>query len=164
VPDLDRIAAPHRVGHERCSGVAMAKPKKVLDVMSRNVFAVGSDATLLEVARMMRDQKIGDVLVTHQDGTLRGILTDRDLVVRGIADGRAPEQVKAAEICSEPLVTVGPNDAIDDAIRAMRQKSIRRLPVVRDGKTLGIVSMGDLARRMDVGPVLADISSARPNN
>ncbi len=132
--------------------------------MTTQVQTVKSETTLIEVARMMRDKKIGDVLVTNRDGTLRGIVTDRDIVVRADADGKALDRTQVGDICSDQLVKLSPTSSLEDAVKVMRDHAIRRVPVVKDGQAIGIVSIGDLARHQDPRSALAQISSAAPNN
>lgn len=138
--------------------------QQIQDIMTTQVQTVRSETTLLEVARMMRDKKIGDVLVTNRDGTLRGIVTDRDIVVRADADGKPLDRTQVGDICSDQLVKLSPTSTLDDAVKVMRDHAIRRVPVVRDGQAIGIVSIGDLARHQDPRSALAQISSAAPNN
>lgn len=132
--------------------------------MTRQVVAVRVDATLVEVARLMRDRDVGDVLVTHLDGTLHGIITDRDLVVRAIALDRAPDTTYAGDVCSTNPLRLEPTATIEEAVKVMGLHAIRRVPVVRDGVPIGIVSIGDLAREEDPRSALAQISTAAPNN
>lgn len=138
--------------------------QRVEEVMTKNVFCVNKDATLREVAQVMRDKQIGDVLVTEQDGTLCGIVTDRDVVVRAVAEGKDPDTIRVTDISSEKLVTLDKNASIDDANKLMRDKAIRRLPIVENGKPVGILSIGDLAVERDPRSTLAQISAAAPNN
>ena len=136
--------------------------KTVSDVMTPQPVALTLDQTAAEAARVMRDSDIGDVLVT-ESGELRGIVTDRDLVVRCIADGRNPEMTTLDEICSKTLITLTPDSPLHEAITMMRAQTVRRLPVV-DGKVpIGIVSIGDLARGLDRESVTGRISAAPPN-
>ncbi|NVB84541.1 MAG: CBS domain-containing protein [Kofleriaceae bacterium] len=138
--------------------------QQIQDIMTKQVHKVSDTATLLDVARLMRDQKIGDVLVTDQGGSLCGIVTDRDIVVRADADGKALDKTKVGEICSGELVKLSPTDSVEDAVKLMRDRAIRRVPVVKDGQAIGIVSIGDLARHRDPRSALADISKAGANN
>jgi CBS domain-containing protein len=110
----------------------------------------------------MRDANIGDIVVAD-DGQICGILTDRDVVVRAIAERRDPARTKLADICSRNLTTVSPADSLDHAVQLMRQKAIRRLPVVENGRVVGIVSIGDLALERDPTSALSDISAAPSN-
>ena len=138
--------------------------QQIRDIMTRQVHTVRTDAPLLEVARIMRDQRIGDVLVTEEDGTLCGIITDRDIVVRAVAAGLPLDRTRVGEICSGDLVQVNEHASVDQIIAIMREHAIRRVPVVEGDKPIGIVSIGDLARLKDPGSALAEISSAVPNN
>jgi len=118
--------------------------------------------TLVEAARKMRDEDIGDVLVM-KDGKLCGIVTDRDITVRATADGKDPNQVTLGDICSQELVTISADRPVSEAVSLMRNKTLRRLPVVEGDKPVGIVSIGDLAVELDERSVLASISAAEPN-
>lgn len=132
--------------------------------MTRQVHTVRTDATLLQVARIMRDQRIGDVLVTDPDGALCGIVTDRDIVVRAVAAGLPLDRTQASEICSSDLVHVDESASVEDCVAIMREHAIRRVPVVADARPVGIVSIGDLARLQDPHSALAQISAAMANN
>jgi CBS domain-containing protein len=137
----------------------------IRDIMTTQVHTVPADRSLLDVARLMRDRKIGDVLVVNSDGTLRGIVTDRDIVVRAAAAGKPLDKTAVAEIGTEQLVKLPPDSPIEEAVKVMRERAVRRIPVVNsEGKLVGIVSIGDLARHQDPRSALAQISSAAPNN
>jgi len=137
---------------------------QIQDIMTKHVHTVREDAPVLEVARIMRDQGIGDVLVTDADGSLCGIVTDRDIVVRAVAAGLPVDRTKVREICSQDLVQVDASASIEEIVQIMRDHAIRRVPVVHGDKPIGIVSIGDLARLKDPNSALADISAAAPNN
>jgi CBS domain-containing protein len=96
----------------------------------------------------MRDEEVRGVLVI-QDGKLCGLLTDRDIVVRAVAEGRDLAGTRLADVCSAGIVTVGPDDGADTALRLMLDSAVRRLPVVEDGRPVGIVSIGDLTSDRD---------------
>jgi CBS domain-containing protein len=134
----------------------------VRDIMTSDLVTVEPQASVTSVARLMRDEDLGAVLVTDGDD-LRGLVTDRDLVVRALADGGDPEQTAVAGACSGDVVTVGPDDELDLVIRLMREHSVRRIPVVDHGHPVGIVSLGDLAMERDPDSALGDISVAEPN-
>jgi CBS domain-containing protein len=136
----------------------------VKDVMTTTVVYLPSETTIAEVARTMREQDIGDVVVA--DGpSLAGMVTDRDLVVRAVAEGRDPEATTVGEVMTRDLVTVRPEDTIQQAALLMRDRAVRRLLVCDDDQGLvGVVSIGDLAERIDPESVLGGISSAEPNN
>ncbi|GHH91819.1 CBS domain-containing protein [Streptomyces capillispiralis] len=134
----------------------------VRDIMTGAPVTVGPQTSVAEVARVMRDRDLGAVLVTDGD-RLRGMVTDRDLVVRSLATGGDPEETTVAGACSEDLVTVGPDDDLDRAVRLMREHAVRRVPVVEDGRPVGVVSLGDVAMERDPESALGDISVARPH-
>ena len=134
----------------------------VRDVMTPQPVAVPADTALTEAARFMREEGIGQLMVT-QDGTLYGVITDRDIVVRAVAEHRDPDRTTAGDVASRDLVTVSPDDRLDEAVRLMRGRSVRRLPVVEQGHPVGMVSLGDLAMEADERSALADISAEPPN-
>ena len=138
--------------------------QQVAQVMTKNPYGVMTTATLNEAAQMMRDQEIGDVLVMRADGTLCGLVTDRDLVVRGLAEGLDPRSATVEEVCNHDPVTLAPDQPVEEAVSTMRQYNIRRLPVVDGDNLVGIVSLGDLAIEKDPSSALADISKAPSNN
>lgn len=127
--------------------------RRVREIMTPKPATLPLDAPLTEAARLMRDADAGEVLVT-QDGRLCGLLTDHDIVVRAVADGRDLTGTRLAEICSAGLVTVSPDDAADTALRLMHDRAVRRLPVVQDGRLVGIVSIGDLTSDRDESSAL----------
>jgi CBS domain-containing protein len=139
-------------------------PERLRDVMTRDPVAVTTSATLVDAAALMRDRDIGDVIVRREDGSVCGIITDRDIVVQGVAGGRDPSTITVDEACSHDLVTLSSNDAVSRAVDLMKGKAIRRLPVIDDGELVGVVSLGDLAEDRDPGSALGEISSAPPNN
>jgi CBS domain-containing protein len=134
----------------------------IREVMTRNPATVDASATIAEAAQVMDKQDIGNVLVV-ENGDVQGIVTDRDIVVRVLAKGNGPD-ASVREACSTGLETLSPDDSIADAIKKMEQADVRRLPVVEDGKPVGIVTLGDLAVEKDTDSALADISAASPNN
>lgn len=137
--------------------------KTIRDLMKTNPISLDSKSPVLEAAKKMRDAHIGNVLVT-EDGKLHGIVTDRDLVVRCLATGGDPSKVSLGELCTGELVTLTPDDAPDAAVQVMREKAVRRVPVVEANRAIGILSIGDLAITQDRKSALADISAAPPNH
>ena len=133
----------------------------VRDVMTPNPVALPATSSLVEAALAMRDSDVGAVLVLD-NGQVCGILTDRDIVVRGIASGNYPASTKVGEICSRDLTMVAPTDTVEKVVRLMREKDVRRLPVVEKDQPVGILSLGDLAIERDPDSVLGDISAAPP--
>jgi CBS domain-containing protein len=136
--------------------------RTVEEIMTRDPRTVDAGATLVDAAREMRESDIGNVVVLD-GGRAAGILTDRDIVVRAVADGREPGSTPVREVCSSGLETLDPDQSVDDAVRLMREHDVRRLPVVRDGRPVGILSLGDLAVEREPESALADISAASPD-
>lgn len=134
----------------------------VREVMTPGVVAVRPDASLVEAAQLMRSQDIGDVVVADGQRVV-GVLTDRDIAVRAVAEGIDPLTVSAASMCTPDPVIVGPHDPVSTAVALMRERAVRRLPVVEDGMPVGMVSLGDLAVAQDPESALADISRAEPD-
>ena len=141
------------------SGELMAQT--VADLMTPQPAALEAAQVVADAARVMRDADIGDVLVIDE-GRLVGILTDRDIVVRVLAERLDPERTPVGVVCSRPLTTRSPRDAVDAAVARMRESAVRRLPVVEDGRPVGILALGDLAIERDPESVLGTISSAPP--
>jgi len=135
----------------------------IRDVMTPKPIVYPASATITEAAQSMREFDIGDVLV-ELDGTICGIITDRDIVIRAVADNCAPNDVSVGEICSEVLVTLAPSDSVDKATQLMRDYALRRVPVIEDGTAVGIVTLGDLAIVRDGHSALAAISASPPND
>jgi len=133
---------------------------KVGDIMTPAPIGVYYSQTIGETARIMRDTQVGAVLVVN-DGQLSGVVTDRDLVVRGLAEGEGPES-PVGPLCSGDLVGVAADADVTKAEELMREHAVRRLPVVSDGQVVGIVSMGDLAVSADADSPLAAVTRAQP--
>jgi CBS domain-containing protein len=135
----------------------------VRESMTAEPLCIASDTTLVDAAIQMREDDIGDVLVIEQ-GRIRGVLTDRDIVVRALAEGKDPAGTTVGEIASGHLVMVSPDDPVSHVVELMREHAVRRLPVCQDGRPVGIVSIGDLAIEQDPRSALADISAAPANH
>ncbi|WP_067456620.1 CBS domain-containing protein [Actinomadura macra] len=139
-------------------------PRRVSDVMTVTPQALPLDATLYEAARVMRDEGIGDVLVTYA-GRLCGVVTDRDIVIRAVAESRDTTLTPLGDVCTAELTTVHPEDDTTTAARLMSEQAVRRLPVVDAmQRPVGIVTIGDLALADGGGGPLPAISKAPPNN
>jgi CBS domain-containing protein len=136
--------------------------RSIGDIMTRNPRTVDAGDSVLEAARQMRDGDFGSVVVLR-DGRVDGMVTDRDIAVRAVAESRDPESTQVSEISSTGVATVEPSQPIDEAIQTMRKHDVRRLPVVEDGRPVGILSLGDLAVERDPESVLADISAGAPD-
>jgi CBS domain-containing protein len=141
----------------------MAEAKILRDVMTPDPIVLDASATVSDAARAMRARDVGDVLV-RQNGKLCGIVTDRDIVVRVLTDSsRDAGSRPLADVCTSELACLAPDTPIREAIRLMEDKAIRRIPIVEDGRPLGIVSLGDLALMRDRDSALAKISAAPPS-
>jgi CBS domain-containing protein len=136
--------------------------RTVEEIMTHDPRTVDAGDPVTEAARQMRDGDIGDVIVV-ENGQLNSIVTDRDIVIRAIAEGRDPDSTRVSEICAKDLVALEPQQSVDEAVQAMREHDVRRLPVVKDGRPVGIVSLGDLAVEREPESALADISTASPD-
>jgi CBS domain-containing protein len=117
----------------------------VADVMTRRVVYLPAETTVDEAAQAMRDQHIGDVVVTHGP-TMAGLVTDRDIVVRAIAEGRPVGTTTLESIASRELIMIEQSASIDEAVQAMRDRDVRRLLVCDpDRQVVGILSLSDVA-------------------
>lgn len=141
----------------------MATAQMVREIMTGDPCCMPDSASITEAAEQMRSRDIGDVLVTDQQGNLEGVVTDRDIVIRALAQGREPGSTRLKDVLSEPAVTIRPDEPVSRAVQLMREHSLRRLPVAEGGHPVGIVSLGDLAVERDPESALADISDAAPN-
>jgi CBS domain-containing protein len=132
----------------------------VADVMTPGVESTSSAEALLDAARTMREGDFGSMPVVD-DGRLIGILTDRDIVVRAVAEGLDPAAARVGEVASRDPVTVAPDEALDEAMELMARHKVRRLPVVEDGRLVGVVSQADIAlgaKEARTGAVVEQIS------
>ena len=137
--------------------------RTVEEIMTRDPRTVNADDPVTDAARIMRDDDIGDVIVM-QNGEVGGIVTDRDIVVRGVAEGRDARSTPVNDICSSGIDAIEPSASVDEALRLMRESDIRRLPVVEGDRPVGIISLGDLAVEREPDSTLADISAASPDS
>ena len=135
--------------------------QQIRELMTPNPVVLPGTASVHEASRAMRDAQIGDVIVI-ENNQVCGIVTDRDIVVRTVAETQDPATTTLADICSHNLLTVTPTDSVEEAVRLMRTHAIRRLPVVDGGQAVGIVSLGDLAVERDPRSALGEISGAPP--
>jgi CBS domain-containing protein len=134
----------------------------VREIMTRDVINMQVDTTLDEAARTMRERDIGNVVVAEDD-RLVGLVTDRDIVVRAVAEGMDPTTTTLGSIVSRDIVAVQPEDTAQTAALLMRDQAVRRVLVVDEQGLAGILSIGDLATEIDPDSVLGGISSAAPN-
>jgi CBS domain-containing protein len=135
--------------------------KSIRDVMTPNPRTVTSDSPVVEAARLMKEEGVGSIPIVD-GGRLLGTLTDRDIVVRVVAERRDPQSTKVGEVASKDLVTIDPQQDLDEALRLMARHQVRRLPVVEeDGRLVGIVAQADAAlegSEKKVGEVVEQIS------
>jgi CBS domain-containing protein len=136
--------------------------QSIRDVMTPNPRTVEADATLEDAAREMGQDDVGAVLV-KENGSV-GILTDRDIVVRAIAEHKDPSSTKVSDVATHDVEALSPDQSVEDAIKIVREQNVRRIPVLDGDEPVGIISIGDLAIERDKDSALADISSEPPNN
>jgi CBS domain-containing protein len=136
--------------------------RTVEEIMTRDPRTVNADDPVIDAARIMRDSDIGDAVVMD-GGQVTGIVTDRDIVVRGVAEGIDAESASVSDVCTTGVETIEPEASVDEALSLMREKDIRRLPVAKNGRPVGIISLGDLAVEREPNSTLADISAASPD-
>jgi CBS domain-containing protein len=132
------------------------------EIMTSGAECVGANETLVDAARKMRDLDIGSMPICGEDDRLKGMITDRDIVVRCVAEGKDPSQVRAGELGQGKPVTIGADDSVEEALRTMAQHKVRRLPVIDGHRLIGIVSQGDVAKNLPedrVGELVEAISS-----
>jgi CBS domain-containing protein len=134
--------------------------KHVKDAMTSDVKTAAPSQSLTDAAILMKQEDVGAIPVVDGE-RLVGVVTDRDIVIRGIADGSDPHAIKVGDIASRDVVTVRPDDDLEEALRLMAQHQVRRLPVVEDGRLVGVVATADVAleaKEKDVGHVFEEIS------
>lgn len=136
---------------------------KVCDIMSSRVVSIGQNEPVSAAARLLKRCNIGSVPVCDDKGRLRGMLTDRDIVTRCVASGADPQDTKVAEIMSRGIITASPFDELDAAVERMTADQVRRLPVLDDGRLVGMLTLCDMARscscEMEAASALTEISS-----
>jgi CBS domain-containing protein len=136
--------------------------KKARDVMSSDCTCVGENETLLDAAKMLADMDVGALPICGEDDRLKGMLTDRDIVVKVLAEGRDPGSTTAGELGEGKPVTIGADDSIEEALKTMAEHKVRRLPVIDGHDLVGIVAQADIARNVDedqVGDLVESISA-----
>jgi CBS domain-containing protein len=161
---MERLRETTRQMRDRTGKASLVDVRPVTEVMSTTVEAVPSDSGLVEATQRMARADIGDVLVVDSSGALHGIVTDRDIAIRVVAEGQDPRNIRVGDAMS-PAVSVGSNATVKEAMEVMRLHDIRRVPVVDNtGRPIGVISLGDLSTSRKAGGVLADLSAAPPNN
>jgi CBS domain-containing protein len=137
--------------------------KTAREVMTGGAECVGENETLLDAARKLADLDVGALPICGDDDRLKGMLTDRDIVVRALAKGKDPASTRAGELAQGKPVTIGADDSIDEALHTMAEHKVRRLPVIDGHRLIGVVSQADLAKNVEeekVGDLVEAISAA----
>ena len=137
------------------------------DIMTAGAECANVNDTLVEAARKLRDLDVGALPICGQDDRLAGMLTDRDIVIRCIADGGDPSTVRVGDLADGKPVTIGADDSIEEALATMSKHGVRRLPVIDGHKLVGIVSQADIARNLPddkIGDLVEAISNAPSNS
>ncbi|HIW15989.1 MAG TPA: CBS domain-containing protein [Firmicutes bacterium] len=136
---------------------------KISDIMTANVISISKDESVAAAARLLRRYNVGALPVTDRDMRLRGIVTDRDIATRCVAADADPKTTKVGEIMSRGIITASPGDTVGSAVRSMSSDQVRRLPVIDDGRVVGMVTLCDMARarscEMEAAEALAEIST-----
>jgi CBS domain-containing protein len=132
------------------------------EIMTSGAECIGDNETLVAAARKMRDLDIGSMPICGDDDRLKGMITDRDIVVRCVAEGKDPSEMRASELGQGKPITIGADDPVEEILRTMAQHKVRRLPVIDGQRLVGIVSQGDVAKNLPeerVGELVEAISS-----
>jgi CBS domain-containing protein len=119
------------------------------DLMTPTPECVGENETLLDAAKKLASMGVGSMPICGEDNRLKGMLTDRDIVVKALAQGRDPASTKAGELAEGKPVTIGADDSISETLKTMAQYQVRRLPVIDGHDLVGIIAVADIARRVD---------------
>ena len=135
----------------------------VKDIMNPNIITANQSEKASRAARLLYRHNIGALPVVGENGKLRGIVTDRDLTLRCIAAENDPQETTLREVMSRSVITCEASDTVENAAKKMEDAQIRRLPVTQNGKLVGMLSLGDIAKRKDCAPcaarALSEISS-----
>jgi CBS domain-containing protein len=137
--------------------------KTARDVMTGGADCIGENDTIADAAKRLAELDIGAMPICGEDNRLKGMLTDRDIAVKVVAQGKDPRSTKAGELAQGKPVTIGADDSVEEALHTMAEHKVRRLPVIDGHDLIGIVSQGDLAKSVDdkhVGDLVEAISAA----
>ena len=136
--------------------------KTARDIMSGGTECIGENDSVADAAKLLADLDVGAVPICGEDNRLKGMVTDRDIVVKVLAQGKDPSSTNAIELGGEKPVTIGADDSVDEALNTMREHKVRRLPVIDGHDLVGMVSQADVATNLDddkVGDLVEAISS-----
>ena len=136
------------------------------DIMTKGAECVTETDSLVDAARKMRDLDVGALPICGDDNRLKGMITDRDIVVNCVADGKDPSSVKVEEYGGDEVVTIGADDSVEEALATMSKAGVRRLPVIDGHDLVGMVSQADIAKNLPEEKVgdLVEAISAAPDN
>jgi CBS domain-containing protein len=137
--------------------------KTAREVMTGGAECVGENETVIDAARKLADLDVGAMPICGEDNRLKGMLTDRDIVVKVLAQGKDPASTRAGDLAQGKPVTIGADDSVEEALQTMKDHKVRRLPVIDGHDLIGIVSQADLAQNIDeekVGDLVEAISAA----
>jgi len=138
--------------------------KTARDIMTPDCKCVGENDSVADAARALADNDVGAMPICGEDNRLKGMITDRDIVVKVLAQGKDPSSTKVGELATQgEVVTIGADDSVDDALRTMTQHKVRRLPVIDGHDCVGVISQADVARNLDdekTGDLVEAISAA----
>jgi len=137
--------------------------KTARDVMTGGAECIGENDTIADAAKRLAELDVGALPICGEDNRLKGMLTDRDIVLKVVAKGKDPSATRAGELAEGKPVTIGADDSVDEALQTMAEHKVRRLPVIDGHDLIGIVSQADLARHVDevkVGDLVEAISAA----
>ena len=138
--------------------------KTARDIMTPDATCVGENETVLDAAKKLAELDVGSMPICGEDDRLKGMLTDRDIVVKVLANDKDPGSTRVGELATQgEVVTIGADDPIDEALRTMTDHKVRRLPVIDEHRMVGIISQADIATHIDeekVGDLVEAISSA----
>ena len=141
-------------------------PKLAREVMAPDTECIGENETLLDAAKKMAKQGYGAMPICGEDNRLKGMLTDRDIVVKALAQGKDPARTRAGELGEGKPVTIGADDSLQETLQTMAQYKVRRLPVIDGHELVGIVAVADVARELDddraKGDLIETISEGPP--
>ena len=137
--------------------------KTAREVMTQGAECIGENESVAKAAKKMAQLDVGALPICGEDDRLKGMVTDRDIAVKVLAEGKDPDSTTAGELGDGKPVTIGADDSVEEALRTMKDKKVRRLPVIDGHDLVGIVSQGDLATEIDeeqVGDLVEAISAA----
>jgi CBS domain-containing protein len=138
----------------------------VREIMTADATCVGENDSILDAARKLRELEVGALPICGEDNRLKGMVTDRDITINVVAEGKDPESTKVSELAQGEVVTIGADDSIEELLRTMTEHAVRRVPVIDGHDLVGIVSQADVARHLPEDQVgqLVDLISGAPSN